>query len=197
MPKKISRIVFWVLSIALLVGGVTFYFRERIFTAGNGYVPAQLRPFLQASRLELLSLDPGALRAAQKRSEWNATVPQLSETAHQLCHGYPVLGTVTLSSADDLEEIRAAIRDLDRAGQAWNGLIAGCFTPRHGIRLTTSSGVSDLLICYECHSVTIFEGSSSAEQTATGNIYMAGGPPAHPDGLNAILTRHSIPLPQK
>ncbi|WP_218033103.1 hypothetical protein [Brevifollis gellanilyticus] len=181
------------LAIALVAGGAMFYFREGLFRGGNGYVPAQLRPFLQASRLELIALDPGALRPAQKQAGGNAEV----QTPQPLCHGYPVLGAVTLASAADLEEIRAAIRDLDRSGRTWNGLIAGCFTPRHCIRLATSSGVSDLLICYECHGVKILEGSTADEQKVTGTIYMAGAAPAESGIVNAILTRHSIPLPKE
>lgn len=153
----------------------------------NKYSGSQLTPFISAKQLELISVEPEPPAAIVA----DDTERDSSQPASVLCHGYPILGRVMLTSAPDLEAVRSAIQDLNEAGKSWEGNIAACFNPRHCIRLTTKAGTFDLLICYECSWVKIFKGEATV-----GKIYMNGRAAPRPDLLNAILHKHAIPFPE-
>ena len=84
-------------------------------------------------------------------------------------------------------ELKEVITGLDRGGQQWGGAVAGCFSPRHGLRVVAEGVTYDLLICYECMSVALFEGGKCA-----GHIYMAGPSAPKPTALNAVLDKAGI-----
>ena len=145
-------------------------------------VAPRLEVFLNAREVEVFSLDPLPWPIAQKRYG-----PGFAEL-----YDYPVLGRVVISDAAEVTTIRAAVRDLDRAAKAWSGGVASCFDPRHCLRVTTTTGTHDLLICYACCEVHIFDGTRRLDGllTATDNPDQA----ATPDKLNALLKKHAVPL---
>lgn len=69
-------------------------------------------------------------------------------------HGYHVRGEATLTDLATRAEVAAALI----AGMEGNDdMVAACFDPRHGIRATSASGTVDLVICFECLQVYVFE----------------------------------------
>ena len=73
--------------------------------------------------------------------------------------GCPVLGKVAVTDRHLKQTIMAALRQ----GIAEDkGLRPKCFYPRHGIRIVFGSRTIDYLICYQCYSIVITEGSQKA-----------------------------------
>ena len=66
----------------------------------------------------------------------------------------PILRTVAVppSQAADCREIIADV-------ESYGGDPARCFTPRHGLSFAADDGPpTDVLICFECHSLYFFQG---------------------------------------
>lgn len=72
----------------------------------------------------------------------------------ELFHGYPVLGRAELTELRDRDAvlfmIEGGIEDSD-------GRVADCFKPRHGLSITKNGVTTDLVICFECHQIEVFE----------------------------------------
>lgn len=69
-------------------------------------------------------------------------------------HGYNVRGEAELADSATRAEVAAA---LVAGMEANEGMVAACFDPRHGIRATTAAGTVDLVICFECLQVYVYE----------------------------------------
>jgi hypothetical protein len=66
------------------------------------------------------------------------------------------------------------------------GTVAFCFQPRHGVRLTKDDRTVDLLICFECFRVRVYEDDKQTSGFLT---------TFHPrDEFNAALIVAGIPL---
>jgi hypothetical protein len=161
------------------------------------YTKEQLQPYLEAQSWTFYSLDPMPWAMASQLDPFAVPAgepvpPKLPEkpkpAPDKLFHDYPILGKVELR---DAERLRYVVQSLDNAGQHSTDVRAGCFDPRHGIRVNRDGVVHDLLICYECFAVSIYEGhrlvgfiplNTSAQHTAT------------PHMLNGSLKRAGIPL---
>src|SRR5262249_56401493 len=68
-------------------------------------------------------------------------------------HGWKVLGSTTVKDAETVKKLAAAFK---KGVEENNGIVAACFNPRHGIRLTHDGKTVDLVICFECFSVQEF-----------------------------------------
>jgi hypothetical protein len=99
-------------------------------------------------------------------------------------HGWRVLGKTEVKVGD-----RKKLVDALRLGAEDNfGLAAGCFIPRHGVRLTGGKKTVDLVICFQCLSVQVFE-----EGKATKGFLMTHEPqPA----FDALLKAAGVELPK-
>lgn len=76
--------------------------------------------------------------------------------------GYKLLGKTAVAA-----ESRTALVDALRNGIGKStGPGARCFVPRHGIHATRGSSSVDLLICFECSWVRVFEGTATTPQVA-------------------------------
>jgi hypothetical protein len=96
-------------------------------------------------------------------------------------HGCKILGQTTLAG----KSRAAAEASLRSAFEHWDGVFAACFEPRHGIRVKAGDAVFDFVICFECHSVLVFQ-----DEKRVGSFGITGKPGA----LDALLTTASIPL---
>jgi hypothetical protein len=67
-------------------------------------------------------------------------------------HGWESWGSAKLSEIDAKELLQGLLEGIDSGG-----LQAVCFSPRHGLRITTSTKSLDILICYECLSIVVYE----------------------------------------
>lgn len=68
-------------------------------------------------------------------------------------HGYPVLQTATTSEPGSIDDLLKSVTRSMRA----SAYGAKCFDPRHGLRLTRGDAHLDLVICYECEHVQLWE----------------------------------------
>jgi hypothetical protein len=92
-----------------------------------------------ATSFELLSLDP-------ERGRDNADF-----------HRFKVLGRTMVSDALTRKRLYNALQ----SGARWNlPFPAMCFNPRHGLRVTTGGNTVDLVICFECSQVQVWQGNS-------------------------------------
>ena len=93
-----------------------------------------MTPLRDATSFELYSLDP------MERTEFDANTG---------FHGWKVLGTIKVDDATT----RAKLTDALSSGIAENdGMVAMCFDPRHGIRVTSEGRQYDYVICFHCYS---------------------------------------------
>ncbi|MAB27922.1 MAG: hypothetical protein CMJ53_01330 [Planctomycetaceae bacterium] len=63
-------------------------------------------------------------------------------------HGWPILKECSISHSKGVELLDELLSDAASA----NSLQVDCFNPRHGLRVESSSGTVDYLICFECFS---------------------------------------------
>ena len=100
--------------------------------------------------------------------------------------GYKVLGKTTVKDADTRKKLVAALEK----GIAQNkGEAAGCFNPRHGIRVTHESNTYDLVICFECFSAEVYDGDKK-----DGSFLLTISPQPV---FNKVLTDAKVPLPKE
>jgi hypothetical protein len=127
------RTLTWSLGIVALLGLAC-----GLAVSAPDTIPEAPRVALEkAGQIELYSLDPS-------RSD---------EKPKDDFHGWKVLGKTTVKSADTLKTLVAALKK----GVAENeGIVAGCFNPRHGIRVTHDGKTVDFVICFECYQVAVY-----------------------------------------
>lgn len=105
----------------------------------NRLPPEAERALRGARSLELFALDPNPVM--------QGAVPPEKGVFHE----YPILGRAVLSDAVQAkalgELVLRGIRESD-------GTAAACFHPRHGIRVSLDGRILDLVICYECLSLS-------------------------------------------
>lgn len=165
---------------ALLVAVLFFWLRDHT-PSPRDQVSPHLAGFMDATEVELLSINPTTERLA----------PENLPTPYGTLYGYPILGRVCISDPAELETVRKAVWDIDRAHKAWNYMVGACFSPRHYLRLYTPSGTRELLICYVCEQVEIRDGKDYI-----GSLFICtdGKPVATSKELNSLLRQHGIPL---
>jgi hypothetical protein len=137
--RKIAAIVAALIGSALLVW---FLVSE---PSPPGKMPlAAWKALRGAEQLELLSLDP--------THDMYGPGPR-KEAPNGRFHDYRILGRTAI--ADD--GARKALVDALTLGVKENeGMAAGCFDPRHGLRLTHKGQTVDLVICFHCYQVETF-----------------------------------------
>lgn len=131
-----------------LVGVVLFTSLLTGCDGGNDIPSPTLQALQNAEHYELLSLNPS-------REE----VKDADDF-----HGWRVLGRTTVDDAATRKRLTDALRAGARAN---DGMVAACFNPRHGIRVTRSGTTTDLVICFECMSVKVFGADQAGVQFLT------------------------------
>lgn len=135
----------------------------------NSLTPQVQAVLNKADQIELLSLSP----------------EHLQEKPKDAFHGWRVLGSTTIKGDD-----KAAALTALRAGIAANdGMVAGCFNPRHGVRATQGGKTVDLVICFECLQISVYVG----EEREKGVLTTAQAQPL----FNKLLTAAKVPLPKQ
>jgi uncharacterized protein len=99
-------------------------------------------------------------------------------------HGHHVLGHVDLSP-EQAKTAVAALKDAVAAGDA-NTFSMCLINPRHGLRFKTEGGTYDILICYQCLQLEIYQNDLSLPFHG-----MIGG---NADALNGLLKAARITL---
>jgi hypothetical protein len=130
------------------------------------------RLFDKAERFELYSLDP--------ENEFGKGAREKDGF-----HGWKVLGMTEVKGEAD----RKRLVDALRLGAEDNfGMVAACFIPRHGIRLKGGGKTVDLVICFQCLSVQVFEDAKRKEG------FLTTGEPQ--EVFDAVLKAAGVKLPK-
>lgn len=102
-------------------------------------------------------------------------------------HGWQVLGGTTVVDPAMRTELITALADGVGENQ---GVAAGCFNPRHALRVTEQGVVHDFVICFECYQVQWFQADqrqpgllvTASPQAAFDRILQAAGVQLAPTG---------------
>jgi len=115
----------------------------------------------------------------KKKKQSDASNPALERL-----HDFPILGRTDLANLADRNTTVTSILD---SMKAWNGVSAGCFHPRHALRVTHQGVVFDFVICFECFTIKLYRGDEPY-----GYVNVIG----KPDKLDQILKKAGVPLPK-
>jgi hypothetical protein len=140
--------------------------------AAADVIPDEFRTALdKAESLELYSLEP-SVPVAKGDTE---------------LHGWKVLGKTELKK-DAMAKLVTAFKK--GAEEANPKVSAGCFRPRHAIRVRLDGKTYDFVVCFECVAVMIYGGK--AEKYA--GFHVSGSPA---ELFNQTLTAAKIKLPRQ
>lgn len=98
-------------------------------------------------------------------------------------HGWRVLGQTTIDDKAVQKKLNGA---LDTGRRESDGSIASCFWPRHGIRVRHGGKEYDLVICFECAQVEVYEGGQRGGDWLTSHSPQAV--------LDEVLRSAGVPL---
>jgi hypothetical protein len=91
-------------------------------------------------------------------------------------HDFPVLGSVTIRSADEANRWTAFFRDqIISTSRSFCG-----FAPRHGFRFHTNQGYVDIVMCFNCDELRIYDGGKQPDRKTN---------PAFSPAVESVLTR--------
>ncbi len=110
-----------------------------------GFEPTQNAVLERADTGELFSLDP-------------SPPGEQPLTPAEDFRGYRILGKATLSKDERDRLIEASRAAIDSS----NGEAAKCFNPRHGLRIVAQGDTVELVICFECQQMQIWQGASDS-----------------------------------
>jgi hypothetical protein len=133
-------------------------------------IPSDLQTALEkAEQFELLSISPDRLK----------------EKPADAFHGWKVLGKTTVKDAVR----QKLVTDFKKGVEANKGIVAACFNPRHGIRVTHGGKTADFVICFECYQVQAYVGDKPV-----GGFLITDLPQ---ETFNIVLKEAKIPLSEK
>ena len=140
-----------------------------LYGCGGGQrLPADVTAVLEkADEIELYSLNPD--RKTQKATGG--------------LRGWQVLGQTTLSG----DEKKAILAALKKGIAASDGSAAACFNPRHGIAATHDGKTVELVICFECLSISGWDDGTRF------SVLTTDGPARE---FNGMLEAKGVPLPK-
>lgn len=95
-------------------------------------------------------------------------------------HGYMVLGQTQVTAANTRKRLLDALYDVVGAG-----VPNMCFNPRHGIRAIRGNKTVDLVICFECKQVEIYDEGGKRATTVAGSPLPV---------FDKVLTKAKVPL---
>ena len=96
----------------------------------------------KANKIEILSLDPMRIKDKEKTKD--------------SFHGYPILGRTEVK-----EEVQKKVLNSLLEGMVGKIDMAKCFNPRHGIHAEYDGKAVDLVICFECNQIGVYEATST------------------------------------
>ncbi|MEM7307867.1 MAG: hypothetical protein AAF682_14405 [Planctomycetota bacterium] len=82
-------------------------------------------------------------------------------------HGYGVLGRAPLDDGGDRNRVLALV---ERGIEASNGMVAACFSPRHGLRVEADGSRWDLVVCFECLSMKVYRDGEQVDGHLTSEV---------------------------
>jgi len=110
------------------------------------------------------SLPDPVNRALHHRSARTVTLyslePRSTNANAKIFHGHTILGETTIDDAAARKKLFAAFR---KGVADHDGSVAACFLPHHGLRIESDRGTLDLVICFECAQVKVYENGVPSE----------------------------------
>jgi hypothetical protein len=130
-------------------------------------------------------VDPVAAVVAASEIELYSLDPSFGGRQEEGFHGWKILGKTTIKDAEPRKALAAAFK---KGVEDNEGVVAGCFIPRHGIRVKYDGKTVDLVICFQCYSFQHFVDDKQGK----------GGPmtPSPQPLFNKVLTDAKVPLPK-
>jgi hypothetical protein len=112
-------------------------------------------------------------------------LPEERDPAQERFYDHPVIGKSAVKDA----AARQALFDAFRRGvRDHDGSVAGCFIPRHGLRITSGEKTVDLVICFECRQVLVYENDKRGP-----GMLISGSPRG---AFNKALRDAGVPVPK-
>jgi hypothetical protein len=96
-------------------------------------------------------------------------------------HHFKVLGHTKLEQ----KQAGLAIEEFCTAISRWDGKMSFCFDPRQALRVTAGKRTYDLLLCYACHLLYVYQGDK---------LVFSHGVSGSPKVLNELLSEAKIRL---
>lgn len=124
-----------VLSFATLVSGPL-----SAAEPDNRLPDAAVEALRSATRAEIYSLEPSI-------DPEDTSTPVVGTF-----HDYAVLGKATLEAAAS----RTAAAEFEAVVAGWDGMVALCFEPRHGLRVESKGHTYDFVLCFDCQSMRVY-----------------------------------------
>lgn len=132
----------------------------------------------KADQIELLSLDPTG-------GGFGPPKPDKAKPGEEF-HQYKILGSTVVKDAAARQKLVSSFK---KAIEEAPEMAAGCFTPRHGLRVTRAGKTAEYVICFECLSSMVYI-DDKLEKT-----YRNSGDPA--ETFNNVLKKAKVPLPKQ
>ncbi|MEO6846839.1 MAG: hypothetical protein ABI254_06245 [Chthoniobacterales bacterium] len=101
-------------------------------------------------------------------------------TGNEMLRGFKVLGETELSKENALiaaKEFQSAVTSGDE--------LEHCFEPRHALQVTSGGQTYDLVLCYACKQLKVYQGKK---------MIVSVGAVGSPKILNNLLTAAKVPL---
>jgi hypothetical protein len=141
--------------------------------AADNPIPEEFRKALEkAEAIDLYSLDPSPLKGKAEGD----------------FHGWKVLGKTEVKK-ETLAKLVAAFEK--GAAEQNQNVAAGCFNPRHGIRVTLDGKTYDFVICFECAGVMLYK---DKEEKNTKGFQVSKSPAGV---FNKVLKDANVKLPEQ
>jgi hypothetical protein len=159
-------------SLLVVVGLLDAHGQEKNNAAGKAIPDEFSKAVDKAEVLDLYSLDP--------------STPVGKGDAQ--FHGWKVLGKTEVRKETLAKLVAALKKGADEADQ---NVSAGCFRPRHGIRVQLDGKSYDFVICFECVVVMLYK---DKEEKSTQGFHVTRTPAAV---FNTILKDAKVKLPEQ
>ncbi|WP_417384005.1 hypothetical protein [Gimesia sp.] len=127
-----------------------------------------------------------AAAALKEAPEWelfslNPCIEEDPDDASRF-HGWKILGSTRITDATTRQQL---LQSLEESVAANPGIVAACFSPRHGIRVKYKEQQHDFVICFECYQARWYTDDERQDGFNPTNT------PA--DAFNRLLTEAKVP----
>jgi len=79
-------------------------------------------------------------------------------------HGYRIMGSAEVADAELKKQLVGAVK---KAVQDSDGTVAACFMPQHALRVVRGNSSADLVICFHCLQLEVYQGTVHAGASIT------------------------------
>ena len=196
MNKKALLVLSVVVAATAVATPSAMRWRENARRASTSDVPQSQRELRVPSEKQLQRVFPGDARRVLEESD-KLTLLSINPSGYyegisrsRGFQGYTVLGQTTIQSKDERKALIASFYDglVSVPGKGnFKQIGMGCFNPRHGIRAERGGKTVDLVICFGCFGLKVYENGKLASHT----LLPGAAPQPY---FNSVLTQARVPL---